>query len=69
MQSSFICLGMEPVAGCGKTLTDAERHYYTHSCEACVQKWNAAITAWTSGGSDDALDRMYSVVEEPKKVN
>lgn len=56
---SFICTGQPPIAGCGKVLTDEERHYYGASCEACERAWSAAIDAWRRGGENKELDAMF----------
>lgn len=61
----FVCLGMHPVAGCGRILTDDERYYYGHSCEACTRAWNETIEAWRKGGENPELDKMFSA---PKPI-
>lgn len=55
----FICLGQTPVAGCGKVLTDEERHYYGTACEACTRLWDETIDAWRAGGENKELDAMF----------
>lgn len=55
---SFICLGQPPVAGCGRILTDEERHYYENACEDCTRKWGKVIEAWRRGGENEELDAM-----------
>jgi hypothetical protein len=55
----FICIGREPIAGCGRILTDEERYYYTDCCEACMRKWDDAIDEWRRGGENAVLDEMF----------
>lgn len=57
---TLICLGQVPVAGCGRILTDEERHYYGNACEDCTRKWGEAIDAWRRGGECAELDTLYS---------
>ncbi len=56
---TFICTGYEPVAGCGKVLTDDERAYYKDCCEECARDWGAAIGAWRNGEDNPELDAMF----------
>lgn len=54
-----ICLGRAPIAGCGRILTDDERHYYGDSCEACIRAWDDAIDDWRRGGENEWLDELF----------
>jgi len=56
----FICLGTPPIAGCGRILTDEERHYYERACEDCTRAWGEAIEAWRSGGENAELDALFN---------
>lgn len=56
---AFICIGEPPIAGCGKVLTDEERHYYERSCEECTRAWGEAIDAWRKGGENKELDAIF----------
>jgi len=60
MAPTFICVGVRPFAGCGRTLSDEERHYYGTACERCTRLWGEAVTAWRRGGDDADLDKMFS---------
>jgi len=57
----YVCLGRHPVAGCGRVLTEHERHYYGACCEDCERAWGDRITAWNDGADDAELDSMFSV--------
>jgi hypothetical protein len=63
----FICIGRPPIAGCGKVLTDEERHYYEVCCEACMRAWGEAIEAWRRGGENHELDAMFDCREMETK--
>lgn len=60
-KTSYICLGLDPVAGCGCVLTAEERRYYGTSCEDCETVWSNRIDAWKSGTDDKELDAIFSV--------
>lgn len=61
----LICLGETPIAGCGRILTDEERHYYGRACEDCTRKWSEAIEDWRRGGENAELDAMFNVPSPP----
>ena len=42
----LICVGHAPLPGCGRILTDEERHYYSGGCESCERAWSEVIGAW-----------------------
>jgi hypothetical protein len=52
-ERQFICAGHEPIPGCGRVLTDEERHYYSGGCETCERAWSDAIGAWRRGESKE----------------
>lgn len=58
---SYICIGHEPIAGCGKILTNHERKYYGTSCENCEELWSKRIDDWKAGAEDAELDAMFSI--------
>lgn len=64
--TTFICLGQAPIAGCGRILTDEERHYYSFICEGCTRKWSEAIDDWRRGGENRELDAMFGA--EPPRL-
>lgn len=45
--------------GCGRVLTDEERHYYGATCEECERDQTERIAAWRAGGDDPELDALY----------
>ena len=64
----FICLGHEPLVGCGRVLTDNERHYYGNCCECCERAWCDAISAWRRGADNPDFDAMFDG-PPPSKLN
>jgi hypothetical protein len=56
----LICMGEAPLPGCGRILTDEERHYYGTCCETCERAWGEAIESWRRGGSNELLDAMFN---------
>lgn len=56
---TLICLGHPPLPGCGRVLTDEERHYYERCCEACERAWGDALHEWHRGGENPDFDRMF----------
>lgn len=59
MTETLICLGRAPVPGCGRILTDEERHHYVACCETCTREWGRMIDEWRRGGKNEELDRMF----------
>jgi hypothetical protein len=56
---TFICIGQFPLAGCGRVLTDEERHYYDSVCEECTREWGMVIDEWRRGAINEDLDKMF----------
>lgn len=61
MAKTFVCIGHDPVPGCGRVLTDEERHYYGTACEECERRWSEIIEAWHRGEDNPELDAMFDV--------
>jgi hypothetical protein len=66
-RKSFICLGCDFIPGCGRVLTDEERHYYDRRCEDCTRAWDEAIDSWRLGEDNHYLDRLFS--DTPPTLN
>ena len=57
--ADLVCGGHAPVAGCGRVLTQAERHWYGDCCEKCTEEWGDRIEAWRTGGEDHEFEKFY----------
>jgi hypothetical protein len=63
---SLICIGHAPIPGCGRILTDDERHYYSGACEDCERAWSDAIGKWRRGKPTEYaefFDKMFDARE------
>ena len=52
------------IDGCGKVLTDEERHYYGATCNECERAWCDRIEDWRRGGTDAECDRLFGAPEQ-----
>lgn len=59
MARSWICVGDMWSDGCGRVLTDDERHYYETCCESCCREGLDRVLEWKRGGGDQSLDEMF----------
>ena len=46
--------------GCGNVLTEYDRLYYSHTCEACERELMDRIDVWRYGGEDPELDKTFT---------
>lgn len=60
MSDLLICVGVGPIDGCGKILTNEEKQYYECCCETCMRKWDDAVSDWRAGEANDYFDKVFA---------
>ncbi len=64
----YLCLGREPMPGCGVTLTAVEVRTYETTCEHCETAFQARWRNWCLGDDDAEFEELFGEVRKPKAL-